>query len=190
MKLEEMQKLPIEEQEQLFNRLNQARNLAKTVNFGCVYGAGPAKIAQSTGMSLTHAEVLHKTYWERNKAVKLVAKSCKVKTIKHEGEEQMWLFNPISKLWCSLRADKDRFSVINQSSGVFCFDLYVKFVREQGIEISLQMHDEIQFVYPKEKTEEIKEKLYKAIQKVNNFVKLNVPLGISIDIGTSYANVH
>lgn len=93
---------------------SQVRNLAKTVNFAGVYGAGPPKIAQTTGMSLEQAQKLHKTYWERNKSVKQVANSCITKTTKVEGETQMWLFNPVSRFWYSLRFEKDKFSTLNQ----------------------------------------------------------------------------
>lgn len=93
---------------------SQVRNKAKTVNFAGVYGAGPPKIAQSTGMPIQQARTLHKTYWERNKSVKQVAKSCTVKTTKVDGETQMWLFNPVSRFWYSLRYEKDKFSTLNQ----------------------------------------------------------------------------
>jgi len=169
---------------------SEIRNKAKTVNFAGVYGAGPPKIAQSTGMSLQQAQKLHQTYWERNKAVKQVANACEIKTMKVEKDIQMWLFNPISKFWYSLRYEKDKFSVLNQSSGVYCFDLFVKSVREQGIKIQMQMHDEILFPFLKEEQQIITDKLNLAIDKVNKTVKLNVPLGISIEIGTNYANVH
>ena len=82
---------------------SEIRNKAKIVNFAGVYGAGPPKIALTTGMPLPQAVKLHKTYWERNKAVKLVAKSAITKTLRFEGEEQMWLYNPVSKFWYSLR---------------------------------------------------------------------------------------
>ena len=111
---EEMKALPRAEQETLFTRLNSSRSKAKVVNFSAVYGAGAPKIAQSTGMSLIDAEKLHKTYWERNKAVKLVAKNAKHKTVKFNGQEQMWLLNPISGFWYSLRTEKDKFSTLNQ----------------------------------------------------------------------------
>lgn len=111
---EEMKALPRAEQEALFKRLNGVRSKAKTVNFAGIYGAGAPKIAQSTGMSLIDAQKLHKTYWERNKAVKLVAKNAKHKTVKFNGQEQMWLLNPISGFWYSLRTEKDKFSTLNQ----------------------------------------------------------------------------
>lgn len=164
----------------------QTRGIAKQVNFACVYGAGAAKISKSSGMSFSQAQKLHKTYWERNKAVKQIANDAVVKTVNN----QLWIFNPISKFWCSLRNQKDKFSVINQSSGVYCFDLYIKYVRQQGIKIQLQIHDEIMFSFLKEEEHTIKEKLYKAINKVNEDVKLNVTLDISVDVGDNYGNVH
>ena len=93
---------------------SQIRNKAKTVNFAGVYGAGPPKIALTTGMPLKQAQKLHKTYWDRNKSVKQVANSARTKTTKFMGEEQMWLYNPVSKFWYTLRYEKDKFSTLNQ----------------------------------------------------------------------------
>lgn len=142
------------------------RNLAKTVNFSSIYGAGPPKIASSTGMSLEQAQALHKTYWERNKAVKLVAENCTVKVFYNDNRvekykqnqlnqliragvinendiKQLWILQPISKFWYPLRYLKDSFSAINQSSGVYCFDLWVQQVRSRGIKVRFQYHDNI-----------------------------------------------
>jgi hypothetical protein len=166
--------------------LSQVRNLAKVVNFSAVYGAGPPKIAQSTGMSLQQAQVLHKTYWNRNKAVKQIAKDCIVKTI----GEQMWLWNPVSNFWYSLRYDKDKFSTLNQGTGVYCFDLWVREVRSRGIKIMLQYHDEIVLSLIKGEEDKIRYTINKAIQAVNEVVKLNVPLGVSVDFGTDYSKIH
>jgi hypothetical protein len=162
------------------------RSKAKVVNFAGIYGAGPPKIALTTGMSINEAKQLHRIYWERNKAVKLVAKNIKIKTI---GDQQ-WCFNPVSKFWYSLRAEKDIFSTINQSTGVYCFDMYIKQVRSKGIKIMLQYHDEIAFKLLVSQQEETTIILNTAIEKVNQILKLNVPLGISIDYGMNYANIH
>jgi hypothetical protein len=162
------------------------RSKAKVINFSGIYGAGPPKIALTTGMSLAEATALHKTYWERNKAVKQIAKDCVVKSI----GKQMWLYNPVSRFWYSLRTDKDRFSTLNQGTGVYCFDTHVRNVRIQGIKISLQYHDEIGFVFLKPQEQEVKDKLNTAIVITNDILKLNVPLGISIDIGKNYAESH
>ena len=123
MTLEEMKALPEDKQKALYNKIKEIRNLGKVVNFSSVYGAGPPKIALTTGMSLSQAKTLHKTYWSRNKSVKQVAASVKTKTIIIDGEEQMWLLNPVSGFWYSLRYEKDKFSTLNQGTGVYCFDL-------------------------------------------------------------------
>lgn len=169
---------------------SQIRNKAKTVNFAGVYGAGPPKIALTTGMPLKQAQKLHKTYWDRNKAVKQVAKSAKTKTTIVDGIEQMWLKNPVSGFWYSLRFEKDKFSTLNQGTGVYCFDLWVREVRLSGIKIMFQYHDEIAFHLKEFEQDIVKKKLLNSIEKVNKTVKLNVPLGISVDFGKTYADVH
>lgn len=166
------------------------RSMAKTVNFAGIYGAGAPKIAQSTGMSLEKATQLHKTYWERNKSVKLVAKNAKHKTVKYNGTEQMWLYNPVSGFWYSLRTEKDKFSTLNQGTGVFCFDMWVREVRSRGIEISMQYHDEILFHYHERDEENVKRILQEAIDTVNDKLRLNVPLGVSMLFGSNYAETH
>jgi hypothetical protein len=164
----------------------KVRSKAKVVNFSGIYGAGPPKIALTTGMSLTEATALHKTYWDRNKSVKQIAKDCTVKVV----GKQMWLYNPVSQFWYSLRTDKDRFSTLNQGTGVYCFDTHIRNVRDQGIKINLQYHDEIGFNLLNVNKEMVSAKLLKAIQITNEILKLNVPLGISIDYGQNYAECH
>jgi DNA polymerase I-like protein with 3'-5' exonuclease and polymerase domains len=164
----------------------KVRTKAKIVNFSGIYGAGPAKIALTTGMSFEEATLLHKIYWERNKSVKQISKDCVIKEVKN----QMWLYNPVSGFWYSLRIIKDSFSTLNQGTGVYCFDTHIRNVRKQGIVISLQYHDEIGFSFLKKDQQEVKNKLNKAIELTNKALSLNVPLGISIDIGKNYAEAH
>ena len=170
--------------------IGEKRGKAKVVNFAGVYGAGPPKIALSTGMSLSQAKTLHKTYWSRNKSVKQVAASVKTKTITIDGEEQMWLLNPVSGFWYSLRYEKDKFSTLNQGTGVYCFDLWVRQVRLKGIKIMIQYHDEIVFYLRVGEEDQVNTYLLGAIEAVNNSVKLNVPLGVSVDFGNNYAEIH
>lgn len=157
---------------------------AKTTNFCATYGGGAEKIALTANIPLKEAEKLHRIYWERNKSIKKVAENVKIKEIRG----QKWLYNPVSKFWYSLRAKKDIFSTLNQSTGAFCFDIWVYYVRQQGTKISLQMHDEILFnTYNKETTIA---NLRNAIKLTNEQLKLNVPLDISIAFGNTYADVH
>ena len=190
MTLEQMKNLSNEEQKALYSKIKEVRNLAKVVNFSGIYGAGPPKIALTTGMPLQQAKKLHKTYWDRNKAVKQVAASFKTKTTYVDGEEQMWLLNPVSGFWYSLRFEKDKFSTGNQGLGVYMFDLWVREVRLSGIKIMFQYHDEIAFHLKETEQEIVRKKLLDSIERVNNIVKLNVPLGVSVDFGKKYSDIH
>lgn len=169
-------------------KIKPKRYTSKTVNFASIYGAGAPKIALTAKISLKEAKKLHKIYWIRNKAVKQVSEDCIVKTV---GTKK-WLYNPVSRFWYSLRAEKDRFSTLNQGTGVYCFDEYLKEVRERGIKVSLQMHDEILFRLQDSSYDQgvIKGKLQTAIEAVNKKIKLNIPLGISVDFGNNYADCH
>ena len=75
-------------------------------------------------------------------------------------------------------------------TGVYCFDTHVRNIRNTGIKISLQYHDEIGFGFLKKDEELIKQKLIKDISETNTELTLNVPLGISNNVGNSYAEAH
>ena len=79
---------------------------------------------------------------------------------------------------------------INALTGVYCFDLWVREVRLSGIKIMFQYHDEIAFHLKETEQEIVRKKLTDSISKVNNIVKLNVPLGISVDFGKDYSQIH
>lgn len=173
-----------------YDDISVKRTISKVVNFAGVYGASPKTMARAGEISLEEAVELHKIYWKRNEAVKKVSKNCKINEVYIEGRSTLWLYNPVSKFWYSLRHMKDAFSTLNQGTGVFCFDTFVREVRREGIRISLQYHDEIAFPLLKESKEVVRSKLNLAIDKVNKRIKLNVPLGISIDFGYRYSEIH
>lgn len=180
-------KLPVSDEEKSkYLSIGTKRSLSKVVNFSAVYGAGPPKIAKSSNMSLQEAKKLHKAYWDLNWSVKQIGRDVPHKTV----NGQMWLFNPISKFWYSLRYEKDKFSTLNQGSGVYCFDTWVREVRSYGYRICGQFHDEIIVPHTKEETETLKIKLTEAIDKTNEKLKLNVKLGVSIQSGYRYSEIH
>lgn len=162
------------------------RGIYKPANYACVYGVGAPKLARTTGLSLSKAKELIKVYWERNWAVKKVAEDCEVKNV--DGED--WLFNPVSKFWYSLRSDKDRFSTLNQGTGVFCFDSWVREVRKQRSQLTGQFHDEIIACIKQGYEEKYEKILRSAIDIVNKTLKLNILLDIDVKFGKTYAEVH
>jgi hypothetical protein len=159
---------------------------AKKVNYACIYGAKPPKIAQTANVPLSEAKVFHGVYWYRNKAVLEVAASCKIK----EVNGMKWLYNPISKFWLSLRHEKDKFSTLNQSTGVFCFDRWVGNIRSAGIKLCGQFHDEVVFHIREEDRAFVTDILHAAIDSANKELNLNVNLAVSVAFGDSYAEIH
>lgn len=175
-----------EEEQEEFLSLSEIRYAAKTLNFSAVYGAGPPKIAKSLGKSLEFAKNLHSTYWKRNKAVKQVAAN----VITKRANGQLWLFNPISKFWYSLRVEKDIFSVLNQGTGSYVEDRWIFHMRKKGIKMILQYHDEVATYLKKEDKELYRQYITQSMEEVNQELKLNVPITVSIDFGLRYSEIH
>lgn len=162
------------------------RAKAKQINFSAIYGVGSATLSRNMGISKKEAQTFIDAYWKRNWAVREVAESLQ---IKHIGS-QMWLFNPVSKFWYSLRAEKDKFSTLNQGTAVYVFDKYVENVIKLGIIPIKQIHDEFSTNILPENKEKTTQLLKLAIKKVNEELKLNVTISASIDYGNNYANCH
>lgn len=167
-------------------RVKSIRRNYKTANYACKYGAGGAKLAITLGISKAEGCELVDAYWGRNWSVRKVAEDTDVKVC----NGSMWLYNPVSKFWYSLRHEKDRFSTLNQGTGVYCFDTYLRYVRDSGPPILAQFHDEVVMLVRKGNREKLRQHLNKAIRLANEELGLNVVLSISLDFGDSYSDVH
>ena len=166
--------------------LKALRKAYKVVNYSATYGVGAAKLARETGKSEREAKALLDAFWKRNWSVDKVAKTLRVR----EVAGSMWLQNPVSKFWYSLRSDKDRFSTLNQGTGVYCFDSWVAICRKNGLQTIGQFHDEVIAVVPLGQEQEVHDIMKEAVQKVNDKLKLNVPLGCDVQFGNTYAEIH
>lgn len=170
----------------VYKALKVVRAIGKKGNYTAVYGAGDAAIARAIQRPLNEGKRFKEAYWKRNWSVLAIAEEQVVK--KCLGG--MWLYNPVSELWYSLRYEKDRFSTLNQGTGVWCFDLYIKNIRNGGPPIVGQFHDEFVAVVKKGNREKLKAHCQRAIDKTNEELKLNRELDFSVDFGLSYAEIH
>ena len=166
--------------------LKELRKNYKVVNYSATYGIGAAALARGTGMSKKASQTLLDAFWSRNWAIEKVATGAKTK----EVLEGMWLKNPVSGFWHSLRSEKDRFSTLNQSTGVFCFDTWVALCRKNGIKCVGQFHDEVIALVKKGDEDAVEKVMHDAAIKLNEKVKLNVPLGTDVQFGNTYADIH
>ena len=160
------------------------RQKAKTTNFSATYKVGAPSLARNAGITLKEAKKLLEIYWKRNHAILQVERALKTKDV----YSQKWVQNPVSGFWYTLRAEKDRFSTLNQGTAVYVFDTWLKYIRKQGIKISYQCHDEwLGNIYNEEETNYA---IKKAIKQVNEELKLNVTIGCSADFGKNYSQTH
>lgn len=166
--------------------LKDIRKKYKAANYSCIYGVGAPKLARTLGIPKKEAEQLIEAYWKRNWAIKRVSETQKIKVT----GPYMWLKNPVSGFWHNLRAEKDAFSTLNQSTGVFCFDTWVAFCRKAGLQNCGQFHDETISPVEKGNEEWAMEIQKQAIAKTNMKLKLNIQLDVSPQCGVNYAEIH
>ena len=167
--------------------VKNTRHIYKQGNYACQYGAGPPRLALTIGRDKATAERIHKAYWNKNWAVKQAAEDCHTKVC----DGRMWLYNPISKFWYSLRNEKDRFSTLVQGSAVFCFDTWVMLIRKNGgPKICGQFHDEVVIPVSKGIREKVTAHLKSAIAGVNKKLNLNRELDVDVQFGDNYAEIH
>ena len=179
-------KNPDESTKPEFTKIDILRKQYKVANYACIYGVGGPKLARTTGLKTSTALALIEAYWRRNWAVKQLAEDT---VVKHVGKE-MWLYNPVSRFWYSLRYKKDIFSTLNQGTGVYCFDRWIMEIRKKRPQLTGQFHDEIILHIKEGAQDKCKQLLLDAIKIVNDKLKLNVTLSIDIQFGKNYAEIH
>lgn len=166
--------------------LKPVRKKFKPVNYAGIYGVKEKTLSRQTGMTEKQCKELLDVYWARNWSVKKVVADVKTKTV--DGE--MWLYNPVSRLWYSLRYEKDIFSTLNQGTGVFCFDSWIRQVRKRRSQLTGQFHDEGVWCLKMGHREAMTKILKDSIKTVNEELKLNVELDVDIQFGDTYAQIH
>ena len=189
MTFDEMKSLPESDQKEIIKRIKSVRKQYKATNYSAVYSIGPPKLARELFITVPAAKKLLNAYWDRNWAVKKVASEQYIKTLK---DGSMWLKNPVSGFYYSLRYEKDIFSTLNQGTGVFIFDSWLMRVRRKGLIIPFQYHDELMTFrkIAQETREEIEEKLNSAMEEVNKSLSLNVQVKVDCQWGLNYSECH
>lgn len=180
------QKYFTEENNARKKRIKPIRDIAKNANYACQYGAGPPRIAITAKIPTKTARIVHEAYWKLNWAIKAVAKEQKWKMV----GDQMWLFNPVSQFWYSLRFEKDIFSTLIQGTASYVFDKWVMYIRAKRPQLTAQFHDEIVLTVLKREQKEVDSLVNSAIDKLNKSINLNRTLGIGVQWGKRYSDIH
>ena len=166
--------------------LTAQRHKGKTTNYASTYGAGAQTIARGAEATLKEGEALHKAYWSRNWSLKAIAEEQITKNV----NGKLWLLNPVSGLYYELRSKKDIFSTLNQGTGTYCFDMWVKEILKKDVKLLAQFHDEVIIDSPLGYRKEVIKYLKTCVGKVNDTLKLKRRLDVDVDFGKTYAEIH
>ena len=166
--------------------LGLQRHAGKSTNYAATYGARGPTVARSAGVEEEVGDLLVERYWERNWCLQAIADECIVKT----SRGMKWLWNPVAQLWIYLKAEKDRFSTLNQSTGTFAFDRWVYYILFQRNQLTAQFHDEVVLEILKGNRDKVVKLLKSAMSLVNEELDLNVELDCDIEFGDNYGAVH
>lgn len=178
--------LPKEEQKDLIKTLKVARSKGKTTNYASLYNVGSETLGRNLEISKKEAQKLIDSYWSIHFAVKEATKDFITKKV---GEET-WVYNPISKFFYFCRNLKDLFSIVNQSSAVYCFNMWVWNCTQMGIFPVTQSHDDSAYVVDLQDVGRTKLIIEEAMRRVNNQLKLNVELACETQVGNNIAETH
>lgn len=179
----------------------QMRRTAKTINFGVIYGMSAFRLAQDLGISRTQATMFIDNYFRTYSAIKDFINNT-IQFAEEKGYVQT-IFGrrrPILNINSRNKIEKsaaERIAVNTPVQGSAA-DIVKKAMLDIGQELQksnsrvkllLQVHDELIFECPDDQ-ESINQTIEMIKYKMENAVKLSVPLKVSIEYGKNWGEFH
>lgn len=174
----------------------EMRSQAKTVNFGIVYGQGPYGLSQQLGISVGEASEFIKKYFERYPKISAYLEHCKQETRRTGFAKTLTgRQRPIPEITNqnhSIRMAAERLAINTPLQGTAADLIKMamieidKAITQKKLEgkMILQIHDELIFETPEHELP-IFEQLIR--DKMENVIKLNVPIEVHVAIGKNWA---
>jgi len=184
----------------------QQRRLAKTLNFGVIYGMGPRAFSQQSGLSVDEAKAFIKKYFEGFSAVKkwqeLILKEARTSL---ETRNKNGRFRSIPGIHSSnprFVAEAERIALNMPLQGLAAdilkkamrttFDYLVKKAPGGAVRMLLSIHDELLFEIRDELLAEGKES--RVVSDITELMEsaypLNVPLTTSVTMGKRWGEMN
>jgi len=174
----------------------EMRRIAKTVNFGIIYGMTAFGLSETLGIQREEAQVFIDQFFMRHPAIKEFSVSL-IKRAEEKGYAET-LFGrkrPIPELKSrqgTTRSLGERLAINSPIQGTASDIIKLamikiwKLLKEGGFRtrMLLQIHDELLFEVPEEELTELKERIRKEMARV---VELEVPLSVNISTGKNWA---
>ena len=176
----------------------QERSLAKTINFGIIYGIGPKRLSLQINSDIKTAKEYIEKYFNRYLRVKEYFDDTINFTREHGFVETIlkrrrYLKDINSKNYL-LRSANERAAINTPIQGsasdiikLAMIDINNDKSLKDHSSLIIQVHDELVFECKKDKVDDVKRKIKKYME---NCIKLKVPLEVDIDEGSSWSEAH
>jgi len=173
------------------------RSIAKTVNFGLLYGMGQKKLSQTLDISTKEAKEIIDRYFESFPSVKSYFRSI-VDGAKESGFVQTLLgrrrYFDFENAKPMFKAAYERESVntLFQGSASDLIKLSMNKIHDEIIESSLdakmllQIHDELIFEVDESQADNLAKRFKEIMEGI---MKLNIPLKVSVNIGNNWGDL-
>ena len=173
------------------------RSVAKTVNFGLLYGMGPKKLSDTLGITTKEAKEIIEKYFESFPTVRTYFRSI-VESSKEKGYVETLLkrrrYFDYENATPMFRAAYERESVnsVFQGSASDLIKLSMNkihtLIEEENLnaKMLLQIHDELIFEVKAEEAEALGAKFRSVMEEI---MELNVPLKASLNIGDNWSQL-
>jgi len=174
-------------------KAKEKRGIAKSINFGLLYGMGSKKLGDTLGIPSKEAKLYIDSYFEAFKSVKNYLKSIEdfaytngyVKTLLNRKRlfdfnsanamlKAAYLREAVNTLFQGSAADLIKLSMIQ---------IHKKYKNNDSMRLLLQIHDELILEIKDELVEEYTRDIKEIME---NIYALNVPLKVSVAIGNSW----
>ncbi|NOQ96026.1 MAG: DNA polymerase I [Desulfobacterales bacterium] len=177
----------------------EMRRMAKTINFGIIYGMGPIKLAKELGISKKVAQAYLDNYYERYKGVKdfkekVVSQAVQNGYVATLLKRRRYLPN-INSENGNLRGEAERAAINTPIQGTAADLIKMAMIniadrlKREDLETKmlLQVHDELVFEVPKGELP-VTSKIIK--DEMEGVYRLNIPLKVDINWGTNWGEAH
>lgn len=177
----------------------EMRRVAKSINFGIVYGISPYGLSEALGITPKEASQYIENYFKRHEGIKNYIENT-IKEARQKGYVKtiMGRKRPIPEINSSstnLRQQAERLAINTPIQGTAADLIKIaminiwKRLKADGLKtrLILQIHDELVFESPKEEKDKVME-LIKA--EMERAIPLSVPLKIDIGYGKNWAEAH
>jgi len=177
----------------------EQRRIAKTINFGVMYGMSAFRLSQELGIPRSDAAVFIEAYFQRYSGVRKfidttvenAEKTGKVMTLL--GHERV--IPGIASRNRNERSGAERIAVNTPIQGTAADILKLAMIsiqeqmdrRNLVSRMVLQVHDELIFEVPEYEIDEMRELVR---TEMEGAVSLNVPLSVSLETGDSWGDLH